>query len=102
MSEDVTTEEVTTDEEDSAPPASETERRQLHDMWAAGTEEPDWVVASTSEGAQLMLPRDQASPVPHQSFFFPLENAFADFDVLSPPPQPEEEVGVLIFDENPR
>ena len=63
MSEDATTEDVATDEGGSAPPASATERRQLHDMWAAGTEEPDWVVASTAEGAQLMLPRDQASPV---------------------------------------
>ena len=31
-------------------------------MWAAGTEEPSWVTASTAEGAQLMLPREQASP----------------------------------------
>ena len=63
MSEDATTEDVTTEVAETTPPASASERRQLHDMWAAGTEEPAWVVASTSEGAQLMLPRDQASPV---------------------------------------
>ncbi|MEN8235109.1 MAG: NADH dehydrogenase (quinone) subunit D [Actinomycetota bacterium] len=35
-----------------------TERRRAHDMWVAGTEEPDWVADATNEGAQEMLPRD--------------------------------------------
>ena len=63
MSEDVTPENTLGGEADgpTGPPASEGERRQLHEMWAAGTEEPTWVVASTAEGAQNMLPRDQAS-----------------------------------------
>jgi len=61
MSEDVTIDEGTGVDESVSPPSA-SERRQLHDMWAAGTEEPAWVVDSTSEGAQLMLPRDQASP----------------------------------------
>ena len=56
-------EETTTDTDVPAPPpASEGERRRLQEMWAAGTEEPSWVVASTAEGAQLMLSRDTASP----------------------------------------
>ena len=56
-------EETTTDTDAPAPPpASEGERRRLQEMWAAGTEEPSWVVASTAEGAQLMLSRDTASP----------------------------------------
>jgi NADH-quinone oxidoreductase subunit D len=50
MAEDTTT-------RDTAP--TETERRQLQEMWVAGTEEPAWVRAATTEGAQLMLPRQQ-------------------------------------------
>ncbi|HZJ48464.1 MAG TPA: hypothetical protein VFD97_05450, partial [Acidimicrobiia bacterium] len=34
------------------------ERRRAHDVWVAGTEEPDWVAGSTDEGAQELLPRD--------------------------------------------
>jgi len=34
------------------------ERRRAHDIWVAGTEEPDWVAGSTDEGAQELLPRD--------------------------------------------
>jgi len=37
------------------------ERRRLHEVWAIGTEVPDWVTASTAEGAQLMVPREHAS-----------------------------------------
>jgi len=59
MTDEVTTEEEATEARHPAP--SEKERRQLQDMWASGTEEPAWVVASTAEGAQLMLPRDQAT-----------------------------------------
>jgi NADH-quinone oxidoreductase subunit D len=63
MSDETTTEDVTTASPDEgAVPASEGERRRLQEMWAAGTEEPSWVTASTAEGAQLMLPREQASP----------------------------------------
>ena len=59
MSEDVTIDDGTDVDESGSPPSA-SERRQLHDLWAAGTEEPAWVVESTSEGAQLMLSRDQA------------------------------------------
>ncbi|VAW09213.1 hypothetical protein MNBD_ACTINO02-1560, partial [hydrothermal vent metagenome] len=44
------------------PPVSVTEvdegasRREVHDMWVAGTEEPEWVRTATDEGAQEMLP----------------------------------------------
>jgi len=34
------------------------ERRRVHDMWVAGTEEPDWVATATDEGAQELLPAD--------------------------------------------
>ena len=33
-----------------------TERRQLHEMWVSGTEEPEWVRTATDEGAQELLP----------------------------------------------
>jgi NADH-quinone oxidoreductase subunit D len=33
-------------------------RRREHDIWVAGTEEPDWITNATDEGAQEMLPRD--------------------------------------------
>ncbi|MEA3511230.1 MAG: NADH-quinone oxidoreductase subunit D, partial [Actinomycetota bacterium] len=34
------------------------ERRRAHDIWVAGTEEPDWIAGATDEGAQELLPRD--------------------------------------------
>ena len=33
-------------------------RLREHDMWVAGTEEPEWIANATDEGAQEMLPRD--------------------------------------------
>ena len=53
---------TTTDLTDDNPSgAGDDERRRLHEVWATGTEVPDWVTASTSEGAQLMVPREHAS-----------------------------------------
>ena len=37
----------------------ESDRRRLKEIWVSGTEEPDWITASTDEGAQEMLPREQ-------------------------------------------
>ncbi|MDJ0499216.1 MAG: NADH dehydrogenase (quinone) subunit D [Acidimicrobiia bacterium] len=34
-------------------------RREVHDMWVAGTEEPEWMRSYTNEGAQEMLEADQ-------------------------------------------
>jgi len=34
------------------------ERRRVHDLWVAGTEEPSRVATTTDEGAQELLPRD--------------------------------------------
>jgi NADH-quinone oxidoreductase subunit D len=34
------------------------DRRREHEVWVAGTEEPDWIAGATDEGAQEMLPRD--------------------------------------------
>ncbi|GMQ84780.1 MAG: NADH dehydrogenase (quinone) subunit D [Acidimicrobiia bacterium] len=34
------------------------ERRRIHDLWVAGTEEPEWVTTATDEGAQELLPSD--------------------------------------------
>ena len=34
------------------------ERRRVHDLWVAGTEEPGWVATATDEGAQELLPRE--------------------------------------------
>jgi NADH-quinone oxidoreductase subunit D len=57
-------------EDDPQPPAAEptvepegaaspgAERRRVHDIWVAGTEEPEYVAHATDEGAQEMLPRD--------------------------------------------
>ena len=48
--------------------ASATERRRLHDIWVAGTEEPDWIKAGTNEGAQELLPEGSdpdADPLRH-------------------------------------
>ena len=47
--------------DDNTSGADEDERRRLHEVWATGTEVPDWVTASTAEGAQLMVPREHAS-----------------------------------------
>jgi NADH-quinone oxidoreductase subunit D len=33
-----------------------TDRRRSHELWVAGTEEPDWVASATNEGAQELLP----------------------------------------------
>ena len=33
-------------------------RLREHDIWVAGTEEPEWLANATDEGAQEMLPRD--------------------------------------------
>ena len=34
------------------------ERLREHEIWVAGTEEPEWIADATDEGAQEMLPRD--------------------------------------------
>jgi NADH-quinone oxidoreductase subunit D len=34
------------------------ERLREHEIWVAGTEEPEWIAGATDEGAQEMLPRD--------------------------------------------
>jgi NADH-quinone oxidoreductase subunit D len=45
--------------EESAGPAPDAQsRRQVHDMWVAGTEEQAWIAEATDEGAQELLPRD--------------------------------------------
>jgi NADH-quinone oxidoreductase subunit D len=49
---------TTAPEREADVPADSGERRRLHDIWVAGTEEPDWVAAATDEGAQELLPRD--------------------------------------------
>ena len=41
--------------------AVERARRERHDVWVSGTEEPEWVRAATDEGAQELLP-DTAEP----------------------------------------
>ncbi len=46
--------------DDNTSGADEDERRRLHEVWATGTEVPDWVTASTAEGAQSMIPRKHA------------------------------------------
>jgi NADH-quinone oxidoreductase subunit D len=62
---------------DSAPAAAEVldttadatveeERRQVLDVWVAGTEEPDWVARSTAEGAQEMLEDESAAELAEQ------------------------------------
>ncbi len=56
MSEDLTPENTLGGEAggSTGPPASDGKRRQLHEMWVAGTEEPSWVVESTAEGVQFI------------------------------------------------
>jgi NADH-quinone oxidoreductase subunit D len=36
--------------------STEDDRRTKHDVWVAGTEEPEWVKSATDEGAQELLP----------------------------------------------
>ena len=40
----------------STQPDTAGERRRLHDIWVAGTEEPEWIRQATDEGAQELLP----------------------------------------------
>ena len=42
------------------------ERRQLHEVWMSGTEEPSWVGRSTSEGAQEMLRTEEGAELAEQ------------------------------------
>ncbi|MGB5565993.1 MAG: NADH dehydrogenase (quinone) subunit D [Acidimicrobiia bacterium] len=65
MSDTPRTTESATDAPIVEPPVAETDgamdsndRLQKHDIWVAGTEEPDWIADATDEGAQEMLPRD--------------------------------------------
>lgn len=45
---------------DLSPMASDADsRREIHDLWVAGTEEPDWLKSATDEGAQEILPEAQ-------------------------------------------
>ncbi|MDH3729612.1 MAG: NADH dehydrogenase (quinone) subunit D [Acidimicrobiia bacterium] len=44
----------------------ERERRQTLDIWVSGTEEPEWVTRSTSEGAQEMLEDESAAELAEQ------------------------------------
>ena len=39
--------------------ATGAERRRLHEIWVAGTEEADWMKGATDEGAQELLPEAQ-------------------------------------------
>ena len=48
----------TTDEPGHDATLGAAERRRIHDLWVAGTEEPGGVRTATDEGAQQMLPRD--------------------------------------------
>jgi NADH-quinone oxidoreductase subunit D len=34
-------------------------RRELHDVWVAGTEEPEWITSATDERSQELLPDDE-------------------------------------------
>ena len=65
MSDTPRTTESATDAPTVEKPATETDgamdsndRLRKHDIWVAGTEEPDWIADATDEGAQEMLPRD--------------------------------------------
>ena len=65
MSDTPRTTESATDDPTVEKPATETDgamdsndRLRKHDIWVAGTEEPDWIADATDEGAQEMLPRD--------------------------------------------
>ena len=42
-----------------APSQTADQRREIHDMWVAGTEEPAWMRSYTDEGAQEMLGSDR-------------------------------------------
>ena len=45
-------------EESEGPAPDAQSRRQVHDMWVAGTEAQAWIAEATDEGAQELLPRD--------------------------------------------
>ena len=43
---------------EAADESAAAERLREHEIWVAGTEEPEWLAHATDEGAQEMLPRD--------------------------------------------
>ena len=52
--------------EDAGGAMDSNDRVRQHEIWVAGTEEPDWIAAATDEGAQEMLPRELDPGLPLQ------------------------------------
>ena len=65
------------------------ERRRVHDLWVAGTEEPGGVRTATDEGAQQMLPRDLDPALALQ------EGVIVDDDYLEAPRIDEAERQII-------
>ncbi len=81
---------------------AEGERRRLHDVWLSGTEEPDYVRAATSEGAQEMLATEAQRPMSEQlgaivddDFEFEDDSAEDERQIINLGPQHPSTHGVL-------
>jgi NADH-quinone oxidoreductase subunit D len=88
--------------DESQPSTTEERRREIHDMWVAGTEEPSWVRQATDEGSQEMLAAgaDQAIAIQEgivvsDDYVLEDDSAADEHQVLNMGPQHPSTHGVL-------